>query len=333
MNAPQFLTDYARLCEPRLREFLDRKGARFAWLPVDLRPAHALLRDYALRGGKRIRGALVMLTGGEGALDASVGMELLHAYLLIHDDFMDRDLTRRGGPTLHASLSRSAGEHIGGSVAILLGSLCQAWAYELVLASPGRAREAAKVLTDALQEVIIGQALDLLAPLTIPELGPAGVLEVQRMKTGSYSFELPLKLGAVLAGATPEVLEALSRFARPLGQAFQIADDLLGTFGSSDVTGKPNASDLREGKRTLLIARALAAATGEDAAVLRAGLGNPDADPEELRAILRRSGAVDAARAEAERLCNEALEALDAVPPQIAGRLREIALYSVQRAL
>ncbi len=153
------------------------------------------------------------------------------------------------------------------------------------------------------------------------------------MKTGSYSFELPLKLGAVLAGAKPEVLEALSRFARPLGQAFQIADDLLGTFGSSDVTGKPNASDLREGKRTLLIARALAAATGEDAAVLRAGLGNPDADPEELRAILRRSGAVDAARAEAERLCNEALEALDAVPPQIAERLREIALYSVQRAL
>jgi geranylgeranyl pyrophosphate synthase len=82
-----------------------------------------------------------------------------------------------------------------------------------------------------------------------------------------------------------------------------------------------------------LIARALAAATGEDAAVLRAGLGNPDADPEELRAILRRSGAVDAARTEAERLCNEALEALDAVPPQIAERLRGIALYSVQRAL
>jgi geranylgeranyl pyrophosphate synthase len=98
MKSPQYLTEYGRLCEPRLREFLDRKGARFAWLPVDLRPAHALLRDYALRGGKRIRGALVMLTGGEGALDASVGMELLHAYLLIHDDFMDRDAMRRGGP-------------------------------------------------------------------------------------------------------------------------------------------------------------------------------------------------------------------------------------------
>ncbi len=132
ISARAYLADYARACEPRLREFLDRKGERLASLPVDLRGAHALLRDYALRGGKRIRGALVMLgneaAGGSGVLDASVGIELLHAYLLIHDDFMDRDQVRRGGPTLHASLAKSAGEHIGGSVAILLGSLCQAWA-------------------------------------------------------------------------------------------------------------------------------------------------------------------------------------------------------------
>jgi geranylgeranyl diphosphate synthase type I len=332
LNAPQFLTDYARSCEPRLREFLDRKGARFAWLPVDLRPAHALLRDYALRGGKRIRGALVMLTGGEGALDASIGMELLHAYLLIHDDFMDRDEIRRGGPTLHASLSRGAGEHIGGSVAILLGSLCQAWAYELVLGSPGRALEAARLLTSALQDVTVGQALDVLAPLG-PELDAPRVAQIEQMKTGSYSFELPLKLGATLAGAPPEVLAALERFARPLGQAFQIADDLLGTFGAPEVTGKPNASDLREGKRTLLIARALERATGEDAAALRAGLGNPQADVEELRAILRRSGAVDAARAEAERLRDQALGELPSLPPRLVPPLREIAIYSLQRAL
>jgi geranylgeranyl diphosphate synthase type I len=335
LTAPAYLSDYARACEPRLAAFLDIKGVLLEKLPVDLRPAHALLRDYALRGGKRIRGALVMLgneaAGGPGALDASVGIELLHAYLLIHDDFMDRDEVRRGGPTLHSSLARRAGAHIGGSVAILLGSLCQAWAYELVLAAPGRALEAAQVLTEALQDVIVGQALDLLAPLG-PELPAAGVLDVQRMKTGSYSFELPLKLGATLAGASLEVLAALERYARPLGQAFQIADDLLGTFGAPEQTGKPNASDLREGKRTLLIARALETANAKDAAALRAGLGDPQADVEELRAILRRSGAVESARAEAESLCSEALRHLDALPARVAQHLREIALYSVQRS-
>ena len=272
---------------------------------------------------------------GDAVLDASVGMELLHGYLLIHDDFMDRDEVRRGGPTVHAALAKRVGEHTGGSVAILLGSLCQAWAYELVLAAPGRALEAARLLTEALQDVIVGQALDVLAP-SGPELSGEGVLEVQRLKTGSYTFELPLRLGAVLAGGSRALLDALSAYARPLGQAFQIADDLLGTFGSPEVTGKPNASDLRDGKRTLLIARALEAATPQEAARLRAGLGNEglsDAEIEALREILLRTGAADAARAEAERLCDEAVRALDApvLPGRVAQALREIATYSVQR--
>jgi len=334
---PAYLADYSRACDPRLREFLDRKGEGLASLPVDLRPAHALLRDYALRGGKRIRGALVLLgceaAGGarEIAFDASLGIELLHAYLLIHDDFMDRDEIRRGGPTLHASLAKTAGEHLGGSIAILLGSLCEAWAYELVLSSPGRALEAARLLTEALQQVITGQALDLLAPLG-PPLAAPGVLEVQRLKTGSYSFEMPLRLGATLAGAAPEVLATLERYARPLGQAFQIADDLLGTFGAPEMTGKPNASDLREGKRTLLLARALEMATPADAAALRAGLGNPRADAEELRAVIERSGAARAARETADALCQESLRALAPLPAAVADHLRDIALFSIARA-
>lgn len=273
----------------------------------------------------------------DAVLDASVGMELLHGYLLIHDDFMDRDEVRRGGPTVHAALAKRVGEHVAGSVAILLGSLCQAWAYQLVLATPGRALEAAQLLTEALQDVTVGQALDVLAPGG-PELSREGVLEVQRLKTGSYSFELPLRLGAVLAGGSRALLDALSAYARPLGQAFQIADDLLGSFGAPELTGKPNASDLREGKRTLLIAHALAAATPKEAARLRAGLGKADlsdAEIEALRNILLRTGAADAARAEAQRLCDEAVSALDApaLPGPVAQALREIAAYSVRRAL
>jgi geranylgeranyl diphosphate synthase type I len=222
-------------------------------------------------------------------------------------------------------------------VAILLGSLCEAWAIELVLrapVSPDRALLAARELTATLQDVTAGQALDVLAP-SGPELSAAGVLEVQRLKTGSYTFELPLRLGALLGGADAAVLSALSSYARPLGQAFQIADDLLGSFGAAAVTGKSDANDLREGKRTLLVARALELATPEDAARLRAGLGSPAADVDELRGILRRSGAAASARSDAERLCAQSLAALDdaGLPGAVEASLREIAVYAVQRAL
>ena len=251
-------------------------------------------------------------------------MELLHAYLLIHDDFMDQDDVRRGGPTLHRALG---GDHLGQSLAILCGDLCESWAYQLFGgASPLAAR--------TVEQVILGQMADLRAPRG-RELTDGEILDVQRAKTGTYTFELPLHLGATLAGAAPPLLEALSAYARPLGMAFQIADDLLGTFGSPEQTGKPNASDLREGKRTLLVARALQSATPADAARLRAGLGDPDADVAELRAILRRCGAEASARADAERLCAESLRALESpvLPARIAADLREIAVYTVRRAL
>jgi geranylgeranyl diphosphate synthase type I len=297
-----------------------------------------------LRGGKRLRGALVLLgceaAGGERelAVPASLGCELLHAYLLIHDDFMDRDELRRGGPTLHVSLGGQHGQHLGGSVALLLGSLTQAWAHQLVLrtkVAPERVLRALQVFEDAIAQVTAGQMLDLLASRREPT--SAEVLEIERHKTGGYTFELPLSLGAALAGAPPELEEALRGYARPLGQAFQIADDLLGTFGSPEVTGKPNASDLREGKRTLLITRALELATADDARTLRGALGREDmtdADADELRALLSRTGAVDAARRDAERLCAEALVALDApvIPRPVKAALAEIARHAIRRA-
>ncbi|HKB75394.1 MAG TPA: polyprenyl synthetase family protein [Myxococcales bacterium] len=346
LAAPPFLASYAALAEPRIAAFLDARAAEAARLPVDLRAAFSALREYALRGGKRLRGALVVLgceaAGGDGAsvLDASVGMELLHAYLLVHDDFMDRDEVRRGGPTVHAALERVTGSaHLGASLAVLLGSLCEAWALELVLGAKvpaERTAAAGQLLARALQDVTVGQMQDVSAPLG-RDLSGDEVLAVQRLKTGGYSFELPLRLGALLAGANAQILEALEGFARPLGLAFQIADDLLGTFGSPEVTGKPNASDLREGKRTLLVARALEAAAPRDAALLRAGLGKPDlgeAEAAALREVLVRSGAAQSCREDAERLRAEATRALDgaALPAPVAQALRDIADYTVRRA-
>lgn len=336
---PSFLTDYAALAEPRLGAFLAGKAREFEALPVDLRDAFSYLRDYLLRGGKRLRGALVLLgceAGGgdpDDALDASLGVELLHAYLLIHDDFMDQDEVRRGGPTLHRALG---GDHLACSLAVLCGSLCEAWAQQLILGNGRGAgeREAARLVALTLEQVILGQMADLRAPRA-RELSAREILEVQQRKTGSYTFELPLLLGATLASAKPPVLSALSDYARPLGQAYQIADDLLGTFGSPEVTGKPNASDLREGKRTLLVALGLEMASAQDARALRDGLGRPEMDAEGLREILRRSGAEAAARAEAERLCAQALSALESkeLPRGPARALREIGEYAVRRAL
>jgi geranylgeranyl diphosphate synthase type I len=341
VSTPKALADYAALAEPLFKKFLDEQGAK---LPASLQAPHGLLSNYVLRGGKRLRGALVLLgceaAGGprDLAVNASLGCELLHAYLLIHDDFMDRDELRRGGPTLHVSLGQEHGAHLGGSVALLLGSICQAWAHELVLstkAEPARVLRAAQIFEAAIAEVTAGQMLDLLASKGEPT--SAEVLEIEQHKTGGYTFELPLLLGASLAGASPALIDALRGYARPLGQAFQIADDLLGTFGAPEVTGKPNASDLREGKRTLLITRALERATAEDAKTLRDGLGREemtDADADRLRGLLRRTGAEAAAKADAERLCSEALRSLEspAIPQAVRTSLAEIATHSVRRA-
>lgn len=330
LKPPSCIVEYTRTAEPRLRAVLDDKLRSLDAVPVDLRMVAEALRDYILRGGKRLRGALVTLghraAGGtrQAALDPSLGVELLHAYLLIHDDFMDQDDVRRGGPTMHEALG---GDHLGASLALLAGSLCESWGYQLL-------GPVAPLAARTIEQVIVGQMADLRAPKG-PELSAREVLAVQRAKTGTYTFELPLHLGATLANGPQHLLQALSAYATPLGVAFQIADDLLGTFGAPEVTGKPNASDLREGKRTLLVARALETAPPADAARLRSQLGRSDADVDELRAILRRCGAEASARADAERLCDEALRALDspAVPSAVADDLREIAVYTVRRAL
>src|SRR5437870_11904013 len=162
---------------------------------------------------------------------------MMKGYLLVYDDFMGKDDVRRGGTTLHSALGW---ERLGASLARLCGSPCESWAYQLL--GPG-----APLAARAVEQVIAGQMAHLRGPRG-RELSAREILEVQRAKTGTYTFELPLHLGATLAAAPQVLLDALSAYARPLGVAFQIADDLLGTFGAAEVTGKPNAGDLREGK-------------------------------------------------------------------------------------
>ncbi|HEU5323660.1 MAG TPA: polyprenyl synthetase family protein, partial [Methylomirabilota bacterium] len=262
--------------------------------------------------------------------------------LLIHDDIMDHAELRRGQPTAHvvfrelheARRLRGSAESFGGSVAILVGDLAYALAFELFgqaltaaaqASSPGLER-LQRSFSAMCQEVIGGQYLELsIAHRAVPE-GPPGetlereLLEVLRLKSGRYTAERPIELGALLAGAAPEVSEALARYGRAVGEAFQLQDDLLGVFGDASRVGKPVGADLVEGKLTFLIYHALRLSSPGQRSALVGTLGSSAAsaaDLERAAGILEETGARRAVEEMVEARLTAARQALDLV----AGRL------------
>ncbi|AZK93964.1 MULTISPECIES: polyprenyl synthetase family protein [Streptomyces] len=273
----------------------------------------ALLADFLAAGGKRIRPLLCLtgwhVAGGRGhplpVVRAAAGLEMFHAFCLIHDDVMDRSDTRRGRPTLHRTLAArhaagrtvTAAQRLGAGTAVLIGDLALTWADEL-LHTAGLSH---KQLTDVLPllhamrtEVMYGQYLDVTATGT-PTADVGRALAICRYKTAKYTIERPLHIGAALAGAEQTLLDSLSAFAIPLGEAFQLRDDLLGVFGDTAHTGKPALDDLREGKATVLFALALRHATRTQANRLRPLLGHRDLTHDQAataRDIITATGAV-----------------------------------------
>lgn len=296
-------------------------------------------------GGKRLRPAFVWFTyralGGdrpEEALPLALATELLHTYLLIHDDVMDHADLRRGEPSAQVhfrdahrarGLAGDSGE-FGVSVAILLGDLAQTWAVEqtfgLAIEGPRRAELLAAFATMC-EEVIAGQYSELLvaARRGRPEdVREEELLRVLQMKSGRYTAERPIQLGAILAGASAAKTAALCRYGRSVGEAFQLQDDLLGTFGDPEVTGKPVEADLKEGKLTFLIHHALALAPPADREAIAAALGRPDLTEGEARKVQRlieASGARTRVEAMIESRLKEAREALDGTALTPEGRV------------
>jgi geranylgeranyl diphosphate synthase type I len=255
----------------------------------DLRAVTQSLESLVLRGGKRFRPALLVAAfesvGGEGGVGACLGaceaLELLQGYLLVHDDWMDGDDVRRGGPTVHAALRAHFGEPFrGDTFAILAGdmasSLAQEALFELAV-PPARVLAAAREFARLQVDVVFGQMLDVQSEAA----GDAQLERMHDLKTGSYTVRGPLLMGAALAGANLGQRDTLERFAGPLGVAFQLRDDLLGTFGDPEKTGKSDASDLRQGKRTALVVEG-ERLEGFDAAI-RPVFGRADATPEAIR--------------------------------------------------
>ncbi|MFJ9369453.1 polyprenyl synthetase family protein [Nocardia sp. NPDC101769] len=280
--------------EAALYEFLGDKAesAATAGLPADVVDA---VRSFLFAGGKRIRPLFCVLgwySGGGGELPDSVvrvaaAVELFHAAVLIHDDIIDDSATRRDRPTVHRAVAegargdRPAAARFGTHAALLIGDFGLVWSQELLHTaglSAAQTAAAAPILDAMRTEVNYGQYLDLLTTGR-PTRDLDRALEIIRYKTAAYTVERPLQLGAALAGAGPEVARALSSYGRPLGEAFQLQDDLLGVYGDPALTGKSNSDDLREGKHTVLLALALRHASPEQRARLDALVGNAGLDP------------------------------------------------------
>lgn len=217
--------------------------------------AREALVEFALRPAKRVRPTLLALGYGlvkgrvdaEGLLDFGVGLELLHAFMLVHDDVADRASTRRGGPALHLALG---GGHPGESKAIVLGDYLYARAVEAMLAAPGSSA-ATRFMLETCRWTAVGQHLDLsIAARPLEEVRIGQVLQVARLKTARYGFVAPLVCGAMLAGASEDVLEQLSRLGENAGLAYQLRDDLIGLFGDDVTAGKSGGADYLESKRT-----------------------------------------------------------------------------------
>ena len=324
-----------------------------------LGPDAARLVDEAHRsvsGGKRFRAAFCYwgfhavqesTTDEQGLIRAAAALELLHASALVHDDFMDASDTRRGRPATHRAFAAHHRQHgwqgdpeqYGAAAAILLGDLLLSWSDEMLRTcglDHAVVRNALGFFDTTRTEVIAGQFLDV----SVQARGESDVhvaMRVLRYKSAKYSIERPLHIGAALAGGGDETLAALTAFGLPLGEAFQLRDDLLGVFGDPQVTGKPAGDDLSEGKRTVLVALALDKASPADATLLddRLGAELTPADVAELQAIIESSGASTSVEKMIGKLTERSLVALDHAPITSSARgvLRTLATAATQRVV
>lgn len=327
-DTPPSLRLIAGRVSTRLDEVLAPEHERWSSFDPDLAEPMAEIARLVLAGGKRLRPAFCqwgyVAAGGDAddaiVADAGAAFELMHAFALFHDDVMDDADSRRGQPTTHTVFAERhaadgwAGEsrRFGEGVAILIGDLAFVYADRLLAeANP----TAWRVWNELRIELNVGQVLDILGSVR----GVRDVAQAERIcryKSGKYTIERPLHLGAALAAPDrfDELAPVLSGYGLPLGDAFQMRDDVMGAFGEEDVTGKPVGGDLREGKPTPLLARAVAAADDAQRDVLRL-VGSEaltDTDVERIQSVLVETGALADLESTIDRLTAEAIEAIQA---------------------
>jgi geranylgeranyl diphosphate synthase type I len=305
------MEDLGARIDEAVATFLTARVAQLTAVSPDLADLATTSREFLI-GGKRLRPILAWwgwrAAGGadlDEAIAACASLEFIQACALVHDDVMDDSDTRRGKPSVHKQFAGLHSAHLwqgddvayGRAGAILLGDLYLSWADELFFESglPPEQLLAAKPIYDVMRvELMAGQFLDITSQaMSISSTRRA--LLVARYKSAKYTVERPLQLGAALAGAQPALIEGLAKFGLPLGEAFQLRDDILGVFGDPAVTGKPAGDDIREGKQTYLIAATRETCSRAQCAAIDAALGRPDlsdTDLAQVRAAIVDSGAL-----------------------------------------
>lgn len=282
------------------------------------------------QGGKRLRPHISMLLyeaysgrPGKEILTAAVAQEFLHLAMLIHDDFMDHDLVRYGVKNVAGQyrdiydsvLKETRRNHEADNMALLAGDLLQARTYRLMTqieSTPERKDAVEALMNDTVERVIGGQVLDTQATfLQADEIDP---LVIAEHKTASYTFETPLLIGAILAGAPDHEQELLKKLGKELGIGYQLMDDLLGVFGDESSTGKSSDGDIREGKLTILVGHFYRIATPAQRKTFDAAFGRPTATKEEIaeiRSLLATSGAKKAVEKQLAKIVREATKLVE----------------------
>ncbi len=339
-----------QLIEAELAAMLGRRLAELDFLGADIAAFDDVLGGLVRGPGKRLRPAFVYwgyrAAGGaptgpdaDAALRVGCAVEFLHACALICDDLMDGSAVRRWEPAAHIRLAGPAGRHgwpgprpeFGRAAALVLGLQAFAWADAALCDAglrPERLATVLRLFTTLRTEVIGGQYLDLVHAqrgLCPPGTGPAkpalpaaeqiGTAErIIRYKSAKYTVERPLQLGAAVSGRAGDE-NFLSGYSLPLGEAFQLRDDVLGVFGDPGATGKPAGEDIREGKQTLLLVLARQMASPAEQRVIETVPGDPaatDADIAGVRTALASCGALDAVERRIAALARQARAALEA---------------------
>ena len=334
-----------------LATFLDDRARALAAVGDELQPLADAARTFVLDGGKRLRPRFAywgwratrdVADDDTALVTAAASLELLHACALVHDDVMDASDTRRGRPAAHAAFARMHAEqhwrgdqHVfGAAAAILLGDLLLCWA-DAMFAGIELGPLTRSVYDDMRQLVMAGQYLDVLVQAR-GGFSAEDALRVAKYKTSKYTIEGPLHLGAAAAGAPAEAFTALSAYGLPLGEAFQLRDDVLGVFGDPAVTGKPAGDDLREGKRTLLVALAMRSASTVEAELLRHELGDRAMDENAvaaLREVIVTTGALELVEKRIVERAAQARDALqtDAISADARAALDALAVAATER--
>lgn len=351
MDIKKELSEFKKGADKRLNHFFNRKfkqSSKIDPLTVD---AVKKIRDFTLVGGQRIRPlfAYYGYLAAEGRnkkamLNACLCTELVQSYMLIHDDIIDRDVLRRGQPTVHVRYANQykkiSGDfnHLGLAGAILAGDLAASYCYEILDETnfkPQFKIKAIMRLNQMMETVLNGQIMDIFLGVG-RQLTSKDIHKILRNKTASYTVEGPLQIGAILAGASAKTLSILKEYGIFLGIAFQLKDDILGMFGNKKVTGKSDSSDIKEGKQTLLITEAKKRATVSQRKIITQTLGNQHATVQQINSvkkIVTETGALASIIKEAEKYADQAKAVVDksAFPGKVKSFLIEITDYIVYR--